>query len=188
MLSHLGTQAVRVRIAMSLAGIGALPCLLTGCGSGSPSLAAPGLNGGEAGYSRVRLGQSVSIGFEGTVCLDQAGEVTVTGITPIEPHGLRVIGFALRPNENWRPTPSPLGSAFLGMDRRSLATLGFIGRKVDAVCHPKTGSGYEPGVRVVKTTTGTATSAGWMIWYTSHGHSGTFQWPLAIDLCTGGPC
>ena len=94
---------------------------------------------------------------------DKAGAVTVTGITPIQPHGLRVVGYALRPNENWRPTPSPLGRAFLGMERRSLARLGFKGHTGDAVCHPRTGSGYEPAVRVVKTTTGKATSAGWTI-------------------------
>jgi len=185
MNSDLRGQTGLVRVAMSLVGAGVAQCLLAACGAGSPSLAAPGLNSGGASYARVHVGQSVSIGFEGTVCLDKAGAVTVTGISPIRPHGVRVIGYALRPNENWRPTPSPLGSAFLGMDRRPLDRLGFNEHTVDAVCHRKTGSGYEPAVRVVKTTAGKATSAGWTISYTSHGNTGTLYWPLAIDLCPG---
>ena len=71
------------------------------------------------------------------------------------------------------------------MDRRPLASLGFNGRKVDAVCHLATGSGYEPAVRVAKTAAGTATTVGWTVSYTSDGHSGTFQWPLATELCPG---
>jgi hypothetical protein len=185
MNSHCSAPTGHVRIAMSLVGIGVVQCLLAACGSASPSLTAPGLGSGGAGYARVRVGHPVSIGFEGTVCLDKAGAVTVTGITPIQSHGLRVIGYALRPNENWRATPSPLGRAFLGMDARSLGRLGFNGDTVDAVCDSKTGTGYEPAVRVVKTAAGKATSAGWTISYTNHGHTGVFHWPLAIELCPG---
>jgi hypothetical protein len=183
--SDRSASAGRVRLAVSLLGYAIAPCLLAACGSDPASLAAPGLGSGGDSYGRVEVGHPVSIGFEGTICLDKPGNVIVTGITPVQPHRLRVIDFALRPNENWRPTPSPLGRDFLGMDARSLDRLGFKGHIVDAVCHPNTGSGYEPAVRVVKTAGGEATSAGWTISYTSGGHTGTFHWPLALDLCPG---
>ena len=171
------------RVAVWLAAIAVAQSVISACGSGPPSLAAPGLHSAGAGFAHVRQAQAVSIGFEGTVCLDKPGSVTVTAITPNQAEGLRVIGFALRPNENWRPTPSPLGRGFLGMDPRPLRRLGFKAHIVDAVCDSKTGSGYEPAVRVVKTTQGRARTVGWTISYTRRGHPGTFQWPLTVDLC-----
>lgn len=35
-------------------------------------------------------------------CLDKPGSVTVTGIRPVNAIGLRVTGFAIRPNPFWK--------------------------------------------------------------------------------------
>ena len=58
-------------------------------------------------------------------------------MTPVRPQGLRVIGFAVRPNQNWKPTQGVPGE-FLGDVRRPLQDFGFTSRSVDVACEHKT--------------------------------------------------
>jgi hypothetical protein len=130
---------------------------------------------------RVHLGDRMSIGTEGTICLDRPGTVELTGVTPVRPQGLRVTGFAVRPNQYWKPTGGV--HEFLGEQRAPLRKLGFASRTVDAACDRKTGAGYELAFRVLKTGPGEAAAAGLTLTYTADGHTGTLAIPFAVRLC-----
>ena len=120
--------------------------------SRGPSLIFPvPVNAASLGVARAHLGDRWSIGMESTICLDKPGTVEITGVTPVRPHGLRVIGFAVRPNQSWKPTQGVAG-AFLGEVRAPLQHLGFTSRTVDVACEHNTPKGYELAVRLLKTT------------------------------------
>ncbi|MFZ2013594.1 MAG: hypothetical protein WAV00_07210, partial [Nocardioides sp.] len=86
--------------------------------SRGPALVFPvSINSGAVGVARAHLGDRWSIGMGSTICLDKSGKVELTSVTPVRPQGLRVIGFAVRPNQNWKPTQGVPGE-FLGDVRR----------------------------------------------------------------------
>ena len=124
----------------------------------------------------------LSIGMESTLCLDKSGAVQLTAVTPVNAAGLRVTGFGLRPNQNWKPTQATPGD-FLGVEPGPLRRLGFTGKTVDATCNRRTAAGYELAVRVEKTVTGPAQAAGWQVTYISGGHAENVVVPLGINLC-----
>jgi hypothetical protein len=155
--------------------------------SRQPSLIFPGgINSGRVGVPRAHLGDRWSIGMESTMCLDMPGKVELTGVAPMRPNGLRVIDFAVRPNQNWRPTQGTPG-AFLGEVRAPLLHFGFTRRTVDVTCAPKIGRGYELAVRVLKTTSGRASASGWVVSYQGAWHSGTLDIPFGLVLCPTSP-
>jgi predicted small lipoprotein YifL len=155
-----------------------------GCGSNSPQLIfpPPGVNAGGVGLPSVRLGEKYSVGMESTICLSKPGVVTLTEVTPVHGSGLRVVGSAMRPNQNWKPTPSRVPGSFLGEQRQALGWLGFTGKTVDVACAKNTPKGYELAVRVAKTTVGTAHASGWVVTYESSGHTGTLRVPFSLTL------
>ena len=151
--------------------------------SRGPSLIFPvPVNAASLGVARAHLGDRWSIGMESTVCLDKPGTVEITGVTPVRPHGLRVIGFAVRPNQSWKPTQGVAG-AFLGEVRAPLQHLGFTSRTVDVACEHNTPKGYELAVRLLKTTPGRAVASGWVLSYRSSARVGTLAIPFGLLLC-----
>jgi len=165
-------------------GVGLVTCLVASCGAGAPALIFPGTpNHVQLGVARTHKGDGWSIGMEGTICLDKPGSVEVTGVSLIRPHGVRVIGFGVRPNQNWKLT-APGTSEFLGEVRTPLRGMGYTGRTVDAVCNLKTAAGYELAVRLLKTTSNEAGAAAWKVSYVSNdGSRGTLMIPFAVKLC-----
>jgi hypothetical protein len=151
--------------------------------SRGPSLTTPGpANPAWVGVARAHLGDRWSIGMESTICLDRPGRVEITSVTPVRPHGLRVIGFAVRPNQSWKPTQGVRG-AFLGEVRAPLQRLGFTGRTVDVACQHDTPKGYELAVRLLKTTSGPAVASGWVVTYRASARTGTLAIPFGLLLC-----
>ncbi|MGA8246468.1 MAG: hypothetical protein WB797_06145 [Nocardioides sp.] len=176
---------MRLRHAAVAGALSASGCLMAACGliHHSPRIVDP--SGGHLaseGRPSIHRGDVLSIGMESTLCLDRAGTVQLKAVEPLRPVGVRVIGFGLRPNQNWKPTQGTRGE-FLGMERAPLRHFGFTGRTVGAVCDPKTAAGYELAVRVEKTGTGPAQAAGWKVNYVSDGHAETVTVPLGIYLC-----
>jgi hypothetical protein len=113
------------------------------------------------------------------VCLDRAGSVAVTGITPIRSSGLSVSEFGLRPSPFWTNKGTGIGDARGGLQKNHftenhLATL---------VCSSRTGRGYELAVALRKLTNSPASLTGFKIAYTSDGHVGSVTFPLGILLC-----
>jgi hypothetical protein len=148
-----------------------------------PSLAFPEpVNAAAVGVARAHLGDRWSIGMESTICLDKPGKVELTSVTPVLPQGLRVIGFAVRPNQNWKPTQGVRGE-FLGEVRAPLPHFGFTSRTVDVACEHNSPQGYELAVRVVKTTAGPADALGWVVSYRGSGRTGTLEIPFGLLLC-----
>jgi hypothetical protein len=154
-----------------------------------PSLIYPvPINSGGVGVARAHLGDRWSIGMESTFCLDKPGKVRLTGVEPMHPLGLKVIGFAVRPNQSWRPTQGTPGD-FLGEVRAPLERHGFTSRTVDVACEGSTPKGYELAVRVLKTTPGPAYALGWQVSYRADGataqphHTGRLVIPFGLLLC-----
>jgi hypothetical protein len=151
--------------------------------SRGPSLVFPGPTyAASVGVARAHLGDEWSIGMESTICLDKPGKVELTGVAPVSPQGLRVIGFAVRPNQSWKPTQGRPG-VFLGEVRAPLRDFGFVSRTVDVACEHNTPKGYELAVRVLKTTSGPARAWGWVVSYREPGRTGTLGIPFGLLLC-----
>jgi hypothetical protein len=151
--------------------------------SRGPSLIFPvPVNSASVGVPRAHVGDRWSIGMGSTICLDKPGAVEITGVSPVRPHGLRVIGFAVRPNQNWKPTQGVVG-AFLGEVRVPLRRFGFTSRTVDVACEHKTPKGYELAVRLVKTVSGAAVASGWVVTYRTSARTGTLAIPYRLLLC-----
>jgi hypothetical protein len=151
--------------------------------SREPSLVFPmPVNSAALGVPRAQLGDRWSIGMESTICLDRPGKVELTSVTPVQPHGLRVIGFAVRPNQNWKPTQGVPGD-FLGAARAPLRHFGFTSRAVDVACDHNSPKGYELAVRVLKTTSGSAVASGWVVTYRASERTGRLAIPIALLLC-----
>jgi hypothetical protein len=160
---------------------------LTGCEwSNGPALTSPGLHRVVEGAARVHQGDIVTIGSM-FACLDKKGSVTITGIAPVHGTGIKVTGWAVRPNPFWKePDPAPPVGGQIGVARVSLASLLFPTSKViDAQCKnpAKDGIGYEFAVQVQKTTTGEAGASGWVVTYTSDGNTKSLAYPFAVRLC-----
>lgn len=83
----------------------------------------------------------------------QPGKAELTAVIPERAEGLRVKNFAVRLNQNWKPTQGHPG-VFLGEERAPLEHFGFTSRTVDVACAHGTSKGYELAVRVLKTTAG----------------------------------
>lgn len=149
--------------------------LTTGCGSAGPTLTADSAqNGATEGAPRVHQGDTVSIGSM-FACLSAAGSVTVTQVTPVDPVGLKVTGFAM--------LPRPDGRQWLGVEPKTLSALNLpTGRTLNATCDNH-GRGYEFVVQVEKTTRGEAGAAGWLVTYSSEGHTKQYGFALAVRLC-----
>lgn len=175
----------RASIVSKPLGAGLVTCLMASCGAEVPALVFPSTpNPVQLGVARTHKGDGWSIGMEGTICLDKPGSVEVTGVSLVRPHGVRVIGFGLRPNQNWKQTAPPGTSEFLGEVRTPLRRMGYTGRTVDAVCNLKTAAGYELAVRLLKTTSNEAGAAAWKVSYVSNqGSRGTLMIPFALKLC-----
>jgi hypothetical protein len=151
--------------------------------SRGPSLIFPGpVNSGGVGVARAHLGDRWSIGMESTFCLNRPGKVELSSVTPVQARGLRVIGFGVRPNQNWKPTQVVPG-AFLGEVRAPLQRFGFSSRTVDLACEDNTPKGYELAIRVLKTTPGPAVASGWIVSFHGSGRTGTLEIPLGLLLC-----
>jgi hypothetical protein len=151
--------------------------------SEGPSLIFPvPVNSGSVGVARAHLGDRWSIGMESTICLNEPGKVKLTAVTPVRSQGLRVTGFAVRPNQNWKPTQGHPG-VFLGEERAPLQHFGFTSRTVDVACDPKTPQGYELAVRVLKTSSGPAVASGWVVSFSGSGGGGTLEIPFGLLLC-----
>jgi hypothetical protein len=152
-------------------------------GRGPSLVFASPVNSASVGVARAQLGDHWSIGMGSTICLDHSGTVEITGVAPVRPHGLRVSGFAVRPNQNWKPTQGVRGE-FLGDVRAPLRHLGFTSTTVDVACERHTPKGYELAVRLVKTTAGPAVAYGWVVSYRAEsGHTGTLTVPFGVLLC-----
>jgi hypothetical protein len=166
--------------------LGLAAAVLTGCRDASPRLefSSP-VGGGGVGLPHVRAGEQWSIGMESTICLSRPGAVTITNVSPVKGTGVRVVDFAVRPNQVWRPTPSRVEGDFLGTRHQSLAWLGFTATRVDVACSKNPARGYELAIRVAKTTVQTAHSSGWLVSYAGGGHSGTFTMPFTLTLAPG---
>jgi hypothetical protein len=151
--------------------------------SRGPSLIFPvPVASGGVGVPRAHLGDRWSIGMESTVCLDKPGKVEITSVTPERPRGLRVVGFAVRPNQNWKPTQGDRGE-FLGEVRAPLQQLGFTSRMVDVACERNTPRGYELAVRLLKTASGPAVASGWVVSYRASTHTKSLSIPFGVLLC-----
>jgi hypothetical protein len=151
--------------------------------SRGPSLIFPvAINSGWVGVARAHLGDRWSIGMESTICLSKLGNVELTAVVPLRSEGLRVTDFAVRPNQNWKPTQGHPG-AFLGEERAALQHFGFTRRTVDVACEHKTPKGYELAVRVLKTTSGPAFASGWVVSYRGSRSAGTLEIPFGLLLC-----
>ena len=152
--------------------------------SRGPSLIFPSpVNSASVGVPRAHLGDRWSIGMESTICLDKPGKVELTRVTPVRPEGLRVIGFAVRPNQNWKPIQGVPGGEFLGEVRAPLQHFGFTSRTVDVACEHGTPKGYELAVRLLKTTSGPAVASGWVVSYRASARTGTLAIPFGVLLC-----
>ena len=166
-------------------GLGLL-LVLTGCGSDGPRLTSPGLHGVTEGAARVHQGDTVTIGSM-FGCLDKSGSVTITDIAPVNGTGMKVTGWAVRPNPFWKkPDPAPPVGGQIGVARMPLAKLLFpTSPVVDAQCKDpdKDGIGYEFAVQVQKTTSGEAGASGWVVTYTSDGKTKRVGYPIAVRLC-----
>jgi len=174
------------RNALAVLGLG-LFLALTGCGgSNGPTLVSPGLHRVLQGAARVHRGDTVSIGSM-FACLDKKGSVTLTGIAPLNGTGMKVTGWAARPNVSWKkPDPAPPIGGQIGVARATLARLLFPTSKViDAQCKnpARDGIGYEFAVQVEKTTNGEAGASGWVVTYTSDGKTKKIRYPFAVVLC-----
>lgn len=135
------------------------------------------------GAPRIHRGDTVTIGSM-VACLDAPGSVTVTGIRPVHGTGLRVTGFAIRPNPFWKapPVQPPVGGQ-IGVERMTLAELLFpTARTIDVQCG-KHGEAYEFAVQVLKTTNGEAGASGWVATYESGGTTEQLRFYLAVRLC-----
>jgi hypothetical protein len=158
-------------------------CLVAGCGETGPSLTFPApIHSASLGVARAHQGDRWSIGMGTTICLDAPGRVEVTAVTPVRADGLRVTGWAVRPNQNWKPTQGVRGE-FLGEERAPLQHCGFKSRTVDVGCDPRTPKGYELAIRVLKTLPGPAVASGWDVSYRGSGGTGTLEIPLGLLLC-----
>jgi hypothetical protein len=159
---------------------------LTGCGSGGPTLTSPGLHAVTEGAARVHEGDTVTIGSM-FGCLDRSGTVTITDIAPVNGTGMKVTGWAVRPNPFWKkPDPAPPVGGQIAVARRTLAKLLFpTSTVVDAQCKDPAidGIGYEFAVEVQKTTSGEAGASGWVVTYTSDGKIKRLGYPIAVRLC-----
>jgi hypothetical protein len=148
-----------------------------------PSLIFPAsVSSGGVAVPRAHLGDRWTIGMESTICLDKPGKVEISSVTPVRPRGLRVTGFAVRPNQNWKPTQGVRG-AFLGEGRGPLQQFGFTSRTVDVACQRNTPRGYELAVRLLKTTSGPAGASGWVVSYRASGRTGSLGIPFGLLLC-----
>ena len=164
----------------------ALLVAVGGCGSTGPHLTSPPGAVSEA-QPRVHLGDTVSIGSM-FGCLDRAGTVTITDITAVDPIGLKVTGWGLRPNPFWQGAPpSPPNRTGIGgqitVVHKTLARLGFTAdHDIDAQCGDH-GEGYEFAVQVEKTTAGEAGASGWVVTYKTGDQTRKLGMALAVELC-----
>lgn len=177
---------MRVSTKRGVAGLGfGLLLALTGCGSDGPRLTTSSpQNGVTEGTARVHKGDTVTIGAM-VGCLTKSGSVTITDIAPVNPVGLKVTGWAMRPNIYWKkPDPAPPIGGQIMTPHTTLAHLRFpTGRVVDVQCGKK-GEGYEFAVQVRKTTNGPAGASGWIITYRTGDETRRFGFMLKVKLCT----
>jgi hypothetical protein len=173
------TKKVPARLGL---GLGLLLALIA-CGSDGPGLRSPNEQSVTEGAARIHQGDTVTIGSL-FGCLDKSGSVAVTDIAPVNATGMKVTGWAMRPNPFWRaPDPATPVGGQIGVERMTLAKLRFpTGNVVDARCG-KSGEGYEFAVQVRKTTSGEAGASGWVVTYVSDGHTKKFGFTLAVRLC-----
>jgi hypothetical protein len=157
---------------------------ITACGSDAPALTYPAMNKVTEGAARIHRGDTVTIGSM-FGCLDRKGSVTVTDIAAVNSTGLKVTGWAVRPNPFWKaPDPAAPVGGQIGVERMTLTTLRFpTGKVLDATCG-KDGKGYEFAVQVLKTTSGPAGASGWLVTYISDGQTKKLAFPLAVRLCS----
>jgi len=149
---------------------------LTACGAeGVTTLTSPGMGAVTEGAARVHKGDTLTIGSM-FACLSKAGSVKVLKMAPVDPVGLRVTGWAIRPNSG----------SDTGTPRATLKDLGFPhGDRIgpNAICKPGSGHGVEFAVQVEKTTSREAGARAWRATYESGGQTKTFTWTLAVRLC-----
>jgi hypothetical protein len=112
----------------------------------------------------------------------QPGKAELTAVIPERAEGLRVKNFAVRLNQNWKPTQGHPG-VFLGEERAPLEHFGFTSRTVDVACAHGTPKGYELAVRVLKTTAGPAFTSGWVVSYRGTRGGRTLAIPFGLLLC-----
>jgi hypothetical protein len=134
--------------------LAALGLLLTACGplgNDGPALTSPGANSVVEGTARIHRADTVTIGSM-FGCLDESGSIMIDNIEPVDPIGLEVTGWGLRPNPFWKPPGSPNAAHVggqIGIERTTLPRLGFTtGRTIDVKCGQH-GEGYELGVQLI---------------------------------------
>jgi len=155
----------------------------SGCGSDGPRLTYPSANAVTEGAARVHQGDTVTIGSM-FGCLNKSGSVTVTDIAPVHGTGMKVTGWAVRPNPSWKaPDPDPPVGGQIGVARTTLAKLLFPNSRVLHATCGKNGEGYEFAVQVKKTTSGEAGASGWVVTYASDGQTKRLGYPIAVRLC-----
>jgi hypothetical protein len=118
------------------------------------------------------------------LCLSEPGRVTITAVEPVHPQGgLSVEAFAVRPNPS---LTEPVG-AMLGDARGALRDQGFGDTHVvTTACGAQgSGKGVELGVEAIKPGHADASSDAWRISWKSATSSGSFTFPLAVQLCRG---
>jgi hypothetical protein len=170
--------------------LAALGLLLTACGplgNDGPALTSPGANSVVEGTARIHRADTVTIGSM-FGCLDESGSIMIDNIEPVDPIGLEVTGWGLRPNPFWKggppspPNPAGIGGQ-IGVAKARLSRLGFTAdHHIDVKCG-KHGEGYEFAVQVEKTTAGEAGASGWVVAYTTDGKTKLFGFPIAVKLC-----
>ena len=116
------------------------------------------------------------------LCLSEPGRVTITDVEPVHPQGgLRVDAFGVRPN----PSLSDPPGAMLGDARGTLHEQGFgHTHLVTIACGtPGSGKGVELGVQASRSGRADASSDAWRVTWKSATSSGSFTFPLAVELC-----
>jgi hypothetical protein len=135
------------------------------------------------GAARIHQGDTVTISSM-FGCLSKSGSVTVTDIAPVNETGMKVTGWAVRPNPSWKaPDPAPPVGGQIGVARTTLAKLLCPDSRVLDVTCGKNGEGYEFAVQVQKTTSGEAGASGWVVTYTSDGKTRKLGYSIAVRLC-----
>jgi hypothetical protein len=116
------------------------------------------------------------------LCISEAGRVTITSVEPVKPQGdLTVQAFAVRPNPALADPPGGM----VGDDRATLREAGFgSSHVVTAVCgKPGSGKGVELAIQATRPGEEDASSDAWRISWKSTTTSGSFDFPLAVQLC-----
>jgi hypothetical protein len=115
------------------------------------------------------------------ICLSKAGTATLTKVDVIDPHAIRVTGFAVQ------KSPYFFGKALLGEVHEGLAAAGFNpkARAINLTCDltGRRPTGYELGIELQRTAQSSARLKGFVLHYRAGNGTGTLHIPFGLNLC-----